>query len=139
MTCQICTVGMLSWPGMLTPQIVQQRRKLPPVVNDKALFTRAAPYGDRSDQAYHAPSNRIGSYYSPASSNAAAQLFEEFPQVRFLQLLVVMSTHSSSFQWPSNTSMFVLGCPACNMHSLSNSPEVLLCCPCRDSLHIRGV
>jgi hypothetical protein len=66
------------------PQVVQQRRKLPPVVNDKALFTRAAPYGDRSDQAYHAPSNRIGSYYSPASSNAAAQLFEEFPQVHSL-------------------------------------------------------
>jgi dynein heavy chain len=69
---------------MLAPQVVQQRRKLPPVVNDKALFTRAAPYGDRSDQAYHAPSNRIGSYYSPASSNAAAQLFEEFPQVHVL-------------------------------------------------------
>lgn len=64
-------------------QVVEQRRKLPPVVNDKALFTRAAPFGDRSDQAYHAPSNRIGTYYSPASARAAAQLFEEFPQVRW--------------------------------------------------------
>jgi hypothetical protein len=60
---------------------VEQRRKLPPVLNDKALFTRAAPFGDRADQAYHAPSNRIGVYYSPSSMAAAAQLFEEFPQV----------------------------------------------------------
>lgn len=66
----------------MSAQVVEQRRKLPPVVNDKALFTRAAPFGDRSDQAYHAPSNRIGTYYSPASTHAAAQLFEEFPQVR---------------------------------------------------------
>lgn len=63
-------------------QVLEQRRKLPPVVNDKALFTRAAPFGDRADQAYHAPSNKIGAYLSPASAHAAALLFEEFPQVR---------------------------------------------------------
>lgn len=62
-------------------QVVQQRRKLPPVINDKALFTKAATYGDRADQAYHAPSNRIGVHYSPASMAAAGMLFEEFPQV----------------------------------------------------------
>jgi hypothetical protein len=62
-------------------QVVEQRRKLPPVVNDKALFTKAAPYGDRADQAYHAPSNKIGAYYSPEASHAAALLFEEFPLV----------------------------------------------------------
>eukprot|EP00878_Enallax_costatus_P013463 GHUV01014078.1.p1 GENE.GHUV01014078.1~~GHUV01014078.1.p1 ORF type:complete len:1340 (+),score=424.03 GHUV01014078.1:252-4271(+) len=61
-------------------QVVQQRRKLPPVLNDKALFTRAATYGDRADQSYHAPSNRIGVHYSPASMAAAGMLFEEFPQ-----------------------------------------------------------
>lgn len=67
-----------------TLQVVEQRRKLPPVLNDKALFTRAAPFGDRADQAYHAPSNRIGVYYSPSSMAAAAMLFEEFPQVTML-------------------------------------------------------
>lgn len=65
--------------GMM--QVVEQRRKLPPVVNDKALFTKAAPYGDRADQAYHAPSNKIAAYYSPEASHAAALLFEEFPVV----------------------------------------------------------
>jgi hypothetical protein len=72
-------------------QVVEQRRKLPPVLNDKALFMRAAPFGDRADQAYHAPSNRIGVYYSPSSMAAAAQLFEQFPQVntccRWTQML----------------------------------------------------
>ncbi|KAF6266164.1 dynein heavy chain 9 [Scenedesmus sp. NREL 46B-D3] len=62
----------------IADMVVQQRRKLPPVLNDKALFTRAAPFGDRADQSYHAPSNRIGVYYSPSSMAAAAQLFEEF-------------------------------------------------------------
>jgi len=73
----------MSYPhnGGVFVQVIEQRRKLPPVVNDKALFTKAAPFGNRSDQAYHAPSNRIGSYYSPASAHAAALLFEEFPQV----------------------------------------------------------
>eukprot|EP00879_Flechtneria_rotunda_P028769 GHRR01030989.1.p1 GENE.GHRR01030989.1~~GHRR01030989.1.p1 ORF type:complete len:247 (+),score=89.89 GHRR01030989.1:526-1266(+) len=61
-------------------KIMEQRRKLPPVLNDKALFTKAAPFGDRADGAYHAPSNRIGVYYSPASMTAASMLFEEFPQ-----------------------------------------------------------
>ncbi len=54
---------------------------MPPVLNDRALFTKAAPFGDRGDQSYHAPSNRIGVNYSPASMAAAAALFEEVPQV----------------------------------------------------------
>jgi dynein heavy chain len=62
-------------------QVVEQRRKLPPVLNDKALFTKAAPFGDRTDQSYHAPSNRIGVYYSPCSMAAASMLLEEVPQV----------------------------------------------------------
>lgn len=61
-------------------QVVEQRRRLPPVLNDRALFTKAAPYGDRGDQTYHAPSNRIGVNYSPDSRAAASILFEEFPQ-----------------------------------------------------------
>lgn len=72
-------------------QVVEQRRKLPPVLNDKALFTRAAPFGDRADQAYHAPSNRIGAYYSPAARVAAAALFEEHPQAGGLVVRRTMS------------------------------------------------
>jgi dynein heavy chain len=63
-------------------QMVEQRRKLPPVVNDRALFTRAAPFNDRNDPLYHSPSNRIGANYSPHAQQAAAMLFEQFPQVR---------------------------------------------------------
>lgn len=29
------------------PQVVEQRRKLPPLVNDRSLFTRAAPFNDK--------------------------------------------------------------------------------------------
>jgi hypothetical protein len=61
-------------------QVVEQRRKLPPLINDNALFTRAAPFSNRADQAYHAPSNRIGCFLSPASMVAAAALFEQLPQ-----------------------------------------------------------
>jgi hypothetical protein len=61
---------------------MEQRRRLPPVLNDKSLFTKAAPYGDRGDQGYHSPCNRIGVNYSPASGAAASLLFEEYPQVR---------------------------------------------------------
>jgi dynein heavy chain len=62
-------------------QVMEQRRRLPPVLNDKSLFTKAAPYGDRGDQGYHSPCNRIGVNYSPASGAAASLLFEEYPQV----------------------------------------------------------
>lgn len=55
------------------------------MLNDKALFTRAAAFGDTADQAYHAPSNRIGVNLSPAAAPAAAALFEEFPQARAAQ------------------------------------------------------
>eukprot|EP00955_Chlamydomonas_euryale_P056626 356496-Chlamydomonas_euryale.AAC.7 len=47
-------------------KMLSQRRKLPPLLNERALFTRASPYGDKSDPFYHSPSNRIGSNYSPA-------------------------------------------------------------------------
>ncbi|KAG2490029.1 hypothetical protein HYH03_011494 [Edaphochlamys debaryana] len=63
----------------MAAQIVSQRRKLPPLINDRSLFTRAAPYGDKDDPFYHSPSNRIGNNFSPHSMHAAAVLFEEFP------------------------------------------------------------
>eukprot|EP00775_Hariotina_reticulata_P006670 gene6670-6894_t len=71
----VCTQEQL-----IASKVVEQRRKLPPVLNDKALFTKAAPFGDRADQSYHGPSNRIGVYYSPCSMAAAAMLLEEVPQ-----------------------------------------------------------
>ncbi|KXZ48211.1 DHC-9 protein [Gonium pectorale] len=64
----------------MAAEIVAQRRKLPPLLNDRSLFTRAAPYGNKDDPFYHSPSNRIGNNFSPQSMRAAAILFEEFPQ-----------------------------------------------------------
>ncbi|KAJ9530634.1 hypothetical protein QJQ45_014736, partial [Haematococcus lacustris] len=64
----------------MAQKMVEQRRKLPPMVNDRSLFTRAAPFNDKDDPFYHSPSNRIGSNYSPASWRAAAILFEQYPQ-----------------------------------------------------------
>ncbi|KAG1665808.1 hypothetical protein FOA52_015301 [Chlamydomonas sp. UWO 241] len=61
-------------------KMLSQRRKLPPLLNERALFTRAAPYGDKDDPLYHSACNRIGTNFSPASSRAAAILFEQFPQ-----------------------------------------------------------
>lgn len=63
------------------PQMLEQRRKLPPMVNDRALFTRAAPFYDKDDPFYHSPSQRIGSNFSPHAAKAAANLFEQFPPV----------------------------------------------------------
>ena len=60
-------------------QMVEQRRKLPPMLNDRALFTRAAPFGDKDDPFYHSPSSRIANNFSPASMRAASVLFEHFP------------------------------------------------------------
>ncbi|MEW5311652.1 MAG: hypothetical protein WDW38_003348 [Sanguina aurantia] len=51
----------------------------PPLMNDRALFTKAAPFGDKDDPYYHSPSSRIGGNYSPHAALAAAILFEEFP------------------------------------------------------------
>ena len=63
-------------------QMVAQRRKLPALINDHALFTRAAPFNDKEDPFYHSPSNRIGNNYSPRAHVATSILFEEFPSVR---------------------------------------------------------
>lgn len=62
--------------------MAEQRRKLPPMVNDRSLFTKAAPFGNKEDPFYHSPSNRIANNYSPSSMRAASVLFEEFPSVR---------------------------------------------------------
>ncbi len=71
----------LRWCGAaIHPQMVEQRRELPPMVNDRALFTKAAPFNDKEDPFYHSPSNRIGNNYSPQAFLAAAVLFEQFPQ-----------------------------------------------------------
>lgn len=60
-------------------QFVTQRRLLPPAINSRALFTRAAPYGDPEDPMFHSTCNRIGSNYSPSAGVLAAALFEEYP------------------------------------------------------------
>ena len=36
--------------------MMEQRRKLPPMLNERALFTLAAPYGDKDDPFYHSAS-----------------------------------------------------------------------------------
>jgi dynein heavy chain, axonemal len=65
----------------LPAQVVEQHRRLPPLLNDRALFTRASPFNDKQDPSYHSPSNRIAANYSPVGSGAAAVLFEHFPKV----------------------------------------------------------
>lgn len=65
---------------MLAKRVVQQRKRLPPAINDQALFTKSCPYGDSDDPFYHSPCNKIGSNYSPEAAVAAAILFEEFPR-----------------------------------------------------------
>jgi len=94
-------------------QMVEQRRKLPPMVNDRALFTRAAPFNDKSDPFYHSPSQRIGSNYSPQSVLAASILFEQFPQVCGLCIWL---------------SLFVYACcvPSC-VHVVCMCPAVSMC------------
>lgn len=62
-------------------QMVEQQRKLPPLLNERSLFTRASTYGDKEDPLYHSPCNRIAHSYSPGSSRAAAVLFEQFTLV----------------------------------------------------------
>lgn len=52
---------------------------LPSVVNDRALFTRAATYGNVRDKFYHSPLNRIATYLSPGAALAATILLENFP------------------------------------------------------------
>jgi hypothetical protein len=64
---------------MLAKRVVQQHRRLPPAINEQALFTKSCPYGDTDDPFYHSPCNKIGSNYSPEAAVAAAILFEEFP------------------------------------------------------------
>jgi dynein heavy chain, axonemal len=58
---------------------LSQRRQLPPAINSRALFTKAAPYGDLEDPMFHSTCNRIGSNYSPSAAVLAAALFEEYP------------------------------------------------------------
>lgn len=87
-------------------RIVESRRKLPPMINDSALFTLASPYGAPKDPYYHAPSTRIASHYTPGAGFASAVLFEEFPQVCFLFAAKLSSTCRKSTldddaQWSS--------------------------------------
>ncbi|GMH33280.1 hypothetical protein BSKO_01114 [Bryopsis sp. KO-2023] len=63
---------------VLAGKVVESRRKLPPVINERALFTKAAPFTDLDDPYYHSPTNRVGNHYTPTSMLAAASLFEEF-------------------------------------------------------------
>lgn len=59
---------------------IEQRRLLPPLLNDRAVHTRAATYGDKYDQFFHSPSSRIGANYSQQSAWAGGELLEVFPQ-----------------------------------------------------------
>eukprot|EP00854_Cymbomonas_tetramitiformis_P002297 gene2297-3019_t len=45
----------------------RQAMKLPPMLNELSLFTRASPYGDTADLYYHSPSDKIASHYAKAS------------------------------------------------------------------------
>jgi hypothetical protein len=62
--------------------VAAQQRRLPEVVHPRALFTRAAPFGDASDPSRRAPSGRIGAHYSPGASAAAAALERGGAQAR---------------------------------------------------------
>lgn len=66
----------------LAAKIVESRRRLPPLINDSALFTLASTYGDPRDPYFHAASTRVGAHFTPSAAYASAVLFEEFPQVR---------------------------------------------------------
>ncbi|DBB17907.1 TPA: hypothetical protein ACH3X3_002922 [Trebouxia sp. C0006] len=58
-------------PGaVLSPQGRPASQAVPPLLDERSLFTKAATYGDRGDPYYHPPSSRIGSYYTPAASRA---------------------------------------------------------------------
>jgi hypothetical protein len=56
-----------------------QRRHVPPAINVRNLFTRAAPYGNPVDPMFHSTCNRIGSNYSPEAALVSSALFEEYP------------------------------------------------------------
>lgn len=60
-------------------EFMSQRRHLPPAINVKNLFTRAAPYGNPEDAMFHSTCNRIASNYSPTAAVVASALFEEYP------------------------------------------------------------
>ena len=62
---------------LLAENVVQQRRQLPPAVNDKALFTKASPFGDPKDPFYHSPCNRIASYFAPHAAASAGLHLED--------------------------------------------------------------
>ncbi|KAI8464307.1 MAG: dynein heavy chain and region D6 of dynein motor-domain-containing protein [Monoraphidium minutum] len=53
--------------------VAEQRRRLPAVINDRALFTRAVPFGGRGYPPCRGPSGRIGAQYSPAADAHAAR------------------------------------------------------------------
>jgi len=78
------------------------RTRLPPVVDDSALFLLASPFGDTDDPWRHAPSQRIGSNYTPAAAEAAAVLFEEFarrpdaPRARTVEPLAAIRSARST-------------------------------------------
>jgi hypothetical protein len=69
------TPALPARPGRWTSlQMADQRRRLPPVLNERSLFTKAAPVGDMADNSFQPPSQRIGTHYSPLSRVAARLL-----------------------------------------------------------------
>lgn len=61
----------------LANNLIQQRRQLPPAINERAFFTKASPFGDPKDPYYHSPCHKIASYFSPDAACAASVLFED--------------------------------------------------------------
>eukprot|EP00232_Nephroselmis_pyriformis_P007530 CAMPEP_0182876984 /NCGR_PEP_ID=MMETSP0034_2-20130328/14478_1 /TAXON_ID=156128 /ORGANISM="Nephroselmis pyriformis, Strain CCMP717" /LENGTH=101 /DNA_ID=CAMNT_0025009801 /DNA_START=147 /DNA_END=448 /DNA_ORIENTATION=- len=50
----------------LAQEITRKRKRLPPVLNDNALFTRASPFASSNqDIFYHAPTARIARVLHP--------------------------------------------------------------------------
>jgi len=75
------TESFVRWQGKKVAAVVKKAyRRMPPVLNENALFTRAATFGNTNDLYYHSPSNTIASNYSLASVTAAGKLFEVAPK-----------------------------------------------------------
>lgn len=75
--------------------------RLPPLLNQAALFTRAATFGDTADLYYHSPSNRIAANYSPQTSGLMEK--SKVHQQRGSALMRMRATHERAvLAWPSS-------------------------------------
>lgn len=67
---------------------------IPPLLDDRSLFTKAATYGDQEDPFYHSPSSRIGSYYTPSAGRAGDLLDKVNHQQANGMTTELLATHS---------------------------------------------